>query len=99
YLLTAAVIVIIPFAVGRAGSIAQRLSLCAAILLLIALGPPARSQLVLGLGVASAAVFFGLLFRDLGVASSVKARIEALVAPLPFGTRVVSYLPDPPFYK
>jgi len=99
YGLTAAAIVIIPYAIGRAGAIGQRLSFYAFLLFVAAMGRPRHARQVLFGGLAVATLFFALLFRDISSASRVKAKLVSLVAPLPAKTRVVSYLPDPPGYR
>jgi hypothetical protein len=96
YWLTAAVVALIPFEVGGGRLISQRLSLYAAILALNALRPPRWPRVALGLGLAAAALFFALLFRDMGTASRIERKLAQLV---PSGGQVMAFLPDPPGHR
>jgi hypothetical protein len=94
--MTAALVAFIPYEIGRASVISQRLSLFAGVLALASLKQPRWPRAALAFGMATAALFFALLYRDLGTMGRIEARIAGLVSSAPPGARIVTYLPSPP---
>ena len=100
-LLSAAAVVIFPTWVAIPGYkhalafIAERMSLPMAVCVCaLAAGRQPRAWQLAAMG-ALALVFFGMLYRDEGVLCDLEDRIEALVARLPPGQRVVCAVNDP----
>jgi hypothetical protein len=96
YLLTAIAIIAIPTAIRSstyapsASLIADRLSLLAGVLLLALLSYSPFRRWHLYAGLAGAAIFFGILYVDVGLQARTEASIASQVATLPYGARVVS---------
>jgi len=98
FLLTAVAIAVMPSGIrasmdkAPATFIAQRLSLFSGVLLLAILSRSAYRRWYLPAGLLTAAIFFGALYRDIGKEARVEAKMQDLVATLPAGERVVSFL-------
>lgn len=98
YLVTAVGILLIPTAIRASAQdawssyIAQRLSLLSGVLLLAVLSHSRSRKWYLPAGLLTAAVFFGLLYQNVGKAARVEAKIHELVQTLPPGQRVISYV-------
>ena len=98
YCLTAAAAVVIPTALRAspqeawASLLAQRLSLLSAVLLFAVLGRSLRRKWHVAAGILVAGLFFGLLYRDVGRAARLEAKMQQLVHTLPAGERVISYV-------
>jgi hypothetical protein len=95
YYLTTIAIIVIPSTIRSstyapsASLIADRLSLLAAVLLLVLLSYSTFRRWYLYAGLACAAIFFFALREDIGLEARAEASIASLVANLPAGARVV----------
>jgi hypothetical protein len=95
YALTAAAVMLIPWAIGTsmqsaaASYISERLSLLSGVLLLAVVSRSTYRRWYLSVGLLIAALFFTALYCDLGKESRIEAKIEGLVHTLPVGARVV----------
>jgi hypothetical protein len=97
YFLTAMAIVLMPSGVRSsmqeawAGFIDQRLSLFSAVLLFAVLGRSVYRKWHLAAGLVAAAIFFSVLYGDVGKAARVEGKMQELVNTLPAGRRVIFY--------
>jgi hypothetical protein len=97
YFLTAVTIMLMPSEIqsskesAAAGGITFRLSLLSGVLLLSILSRSTYRRWYLPAGILTAAVFFSVLYCDIGKEARVEAKMANLVETLPAGARVVSY--------
>jgi hypothetical protein len=102
YFLTGLAIVLLPTAIRRsvtdtwASCIAERFSLLPGVLLLAILARSVCRRWYLPAGVLAAGIFFIALYRDIGREARVVAKLHELVATIPAGERVVSWIDGPP---
>jgi hypothetical protein len=97
FFITAIGIMLIPSSIrasieqAEVSHIADRVSLFSGVLLLAVVGCAVYRRWHFAAGLVTAAIFFGVLYRDVGREARVEAKMEQLVHLLPVGGRVVFY--------